>query len=73
MYNDILFFVHFVTEKVDSGPIILQKKVPIEKDETVDTLKAKVQKAEQEVILRAIKLYDEGRLKVENGKVEIVE
>ena len=65
--------LHFVTEDVDKGPIILQKKVDIEEDETVDSLKEKVQKAEQEVIIRAIKLYDEGRLKVENGKVEIVE
>ena len=65
--------LHFIDETVDGGPIILQKKVPIDKDETVDTLKAKVQKAEQEVILEAVKLYDEGRLKVENGKVEIVE
>lgn len=65
--------LHFVDESVDKGPIILQKKVPIEKDETVETLKAKVQKAEQEVIIRAIKLFDEGRLKVERGKVEIVE
>lgn len=65
--------LHFVDESVDKGPIILQKKVPIEKDETVETLKEKVQKAEQEVIIRAIKLFDEGRLKVERGKVEIVE
>ncbi len=48
--------LHFVDESVDKGPIILQKKVPIENDETVETLKAKVQKAEQEIILRAIKL-----------------
>ena len=65
--------LHFVDESVDKGPIILQKKVPIENDETVETLKEKVQKAEQEVIIRAIKLFDEGRLKVERGKVEIVE
>ena len=65
--------LHFVTEDVDKGPIILQKKVDIEENETVETLKAKVQKAEQEVILEAIKLYSEGKLKVERGKVEIVE
>ena len=65
--------LHFIDEIVDKGPIILQKKVEIEKDETVETLKEKVQKAEQEVILRAIKLYTEGRLKVEGNKVEITE
>ncbi|MFH0867700.1 MAG: phosphoribosylglycinamide formyltransferase [Candidatus Woesearchaeota archaeon] len=65
--------LHFVTEDVDKGPIILQKKVPVEENETVETLKEKVQKAEQEIIIKAIKLYDEGRLKIERGKVEIVE
>jgi phosphoribosylglycinamide formyltransferase 1 len=65
--------LHFINEKVDGGPIILQKKVPIEKDETVSKLKEKVQKAEQEVIIRGIRLYDEGRLKVENGEVVISE
>ncbi len=65
--------LHFVTEDVDKGPIILQKKVSIEENETVETLKEKVQKAEQEVILRAIKLYEQGKLEVKNNKVEIVE
>jgi phosphoribosylglycinamide formyltransferase-1 len=65
--------LHFVTEDVDKGPIILQKKVDIEENETVETLKEKVQKAEQEIIIRAIKLYGQRRLKVENNKVEIVE
>ena len=60
--------LHFVTEDVDSGPMILQKKVPVEENETVDSLKEKVQKAEQEIIVKAIKLYSEGRLKVEGKK-----
>lgn len=64
--------LHFVAEDVDSGPIILQKKVAVEKNETIDTLKQKVQKAEQEIILKAIKLYDEGKIKVEGNKVKIL-
>lgn len=63
----------FIDEGVDTGPVIFKKEVDVEQDDTVDTLKAKVQKAEQEIMIRAIKLYDEGKLKVENGKVEIVE
>ncbi len=39
---------HFVTEDVDSGPIILQKKVPIVSGETVETLRAKVQALEKQ-------------------------
>jgi len=65
--------LHFVTEDVDAGPIILQKKVPIAQNETVDSLKEKVQEAEQDIILKAIKLFDEGKIKVESGKVTILE
>ena len=63
--------LHFVDESVDSGPIIMQKEVEISKDETVDSLKAKVQKAEQEVIVKAIDLFEKGKIKVEGKKVII--
>jgi len=64
--------LHFVDEGADTGPIILQKEVEVEKGETKDTLKAKVQKAEQEIIIRAIRLFSEGKIKVEDGKVRIL-
>ena len=63
--------LHFVDEEADTGPIIMQKEVKINKDETVDSLKEKVQKAEQEVIVKAIDLYEKGKIKVENNKVTI--
>ena len=63
--------LHFVDEGADSGPIIMQKQVNIDKNETVDSLKAKVQKAEQEMIVKAIDLYDKGRIRVANNKVII--
>jgi len=63
--------LHFVDEGADTGPIILQKEVPIVAGETPETLKVKVQKAEQAIILEAIKLYNDGRLKVVNQKVII--
>ena len=65
--------LHFVAEDVDAGPIIMQKKVEIDKNETVDSLKEKVQKAEQEVIVKALKLYEAGKVKIEGGKVKISE
>lgn len=65
--------LHFVDESVDGGPIIMQKKVPVDKNETVDSLKEKVQKAEQDIIVKALKLYGQGKIKVENGKVTILE
>ena len=63
--------LHFVDENVDTGPIITQKKVKIQKNETVDSLKSKVQKAEQEIIIKAIGLFEKGKIKVENNKVKI--
>lgn len=47
--------LHYVTEIPDAGPIIKQKKVPIVPGETPDSLKSKVQKAEQEIIVEALK------------------
>lgn len=54
--------LHFVDEGADTGPIILQKEVPVAENETVESLKAKVQAAEQEIILRGIELYRDGKL-----------
>jgi len=48
--------IHFVTEKVDKGPIIIQKKCFVKKKDTVNTLKSRVQKLEGEALIKAIKL-----------------
>jgi phosphoribosylglycinamide formyltransferase-1 len=61
--------LHFVDESVDGGPIIMQKAVGITKGETVDSLKEKVQRAEQETILKAISLFAQEKIKVTDGKV----
>ena len=61
--------LHFVDESVDNGPIIMQKAVEISENETVDSLKEKVQKAEQEIIVNAIDLYSKGKIKIEGRKV----
>lgn len=63
--------LHFVTEDVDAGPIILQKTVEIDENETTDSLKEKVQKAEQEVLVRAVRLFSEGKIRVEGKRVSI--
>ena len=64
--------LHFVDEGADTGPIIMQKEVKIEKNETADSLKEKVQKAEQEIIVKAIDLFEKKKIKVEGKKVKIV-
>ena len=63
--------IHFVDEGADTGPIIMQKKVAVGKNETVDSLKEKVQKAEQEIIIKSIDLFENGKIKVKNNKVVI--
>ncbi len=64
--------LHFVDERLDAGPIILQKAVEVRDDDTVESLKERVQKAEQEIIIEGIKLFMEGRLKVEGNRVIIL-
>ena len=46
--------VHYVTEKVDAGPILLQKKCPIFKTDTAEILKSRVQTLEEEALVQAI-------------------
>ena len=65
--------LHLVTEECDEGPIVAQKAVDIEPGETVESLKGKVQKAEQEIILKGIGLFFENRLRVSGRVVEILE
>ena len=48
--------IHFVTDEVDDGPILIQKKCNIEPDETVYTLKTKVQQLEGTAFIEAIQL-----------------
>src|SRR3989344_4221893 len=54
--------LHEVTEKVDAGKIIMQKKISITKNETAESLKEKVQKLEQECFLEAIKMVTQGKI-----------
>ena len=65
--------LHFIDESVDNGPIIMQKKVKINRDDTADSLKEKVQKAEQEVIVKALELYEQGKISVKGNKVVVLQ
>ena len=61
--------VHFVTEGVDEGPIILQAAVPILDDDTPETLAARILVQEHKIYPRAVQLFAEGRLRVEGRHV----
>lgn len=65
--------VHFVDEKMDHGPIILQAAVQIKKADTLESLEAKIHKVEHTIYPQAIKLFIEGKLKLEGRKVRIIQ
>jgi len=64
--------LHFVDEKMDAGPIIIQKAVEVREDDDEETLKKRVQEAEGEALVEGIRLFEEGRIVVEHGKVRIL-
>ena len=63
--------VHFVDEKIDNGPIVLQGVVEIEEDDNEESLRQKIHHQEHIIYPLAIKLFAEGRLKVKGRKVRI--
>jgi phosphoribosylglycinamide formyltransferase-1 len=63
--------VHFVEEGVDTGPIVLQAAVPVEADDTEDTLAARILVEEHRIYPEAIRLFAEGRLTVQGRKVSV--
>ena len=66
--------LHFVDEGNDTGPIIMQKNVSVVGGgETVDSLMERVQEAEQEVLVKALRLFEQGKIKIEGKWVKILE
>jgi phosphoribosylglycinamide formyltransferase-1 len=63
--------VHFVDEHTDHGPIIIQGAVPVEPDDTEETLRARILAVEHEIYPTAVQLFAEGRLRVEGRRVLI--
>jgi len=63
--------VHFVDEELDHGPVILQSAVEVKEDDTEETLHKRVHEKEYVIYPKAIKLFVEGKLKVEDRKVRI--
>ena len=65
--------VHFVSEECDGGPIVLQKAVEVEQDDTPETLQRRIMEQAEWVILpKAVSLFCQGRLKVEGRTVRIL-
>lgn len=64
--------VHFLDEGVDTGPIIVQAVVPVYGDDTEETLAARILVQEHKTYPMAIRLFFQGKLKVEGRHVKVL-
>jgi len=64
--------IHFATPAVDAGPIIFQEAVEVLPDDTQETLHERIKKVEQRLYPEAIRLFADGRLKIEGSRVHIL-
>jgi phosphoribosylglycinamide formyltransferase 1 len=62
--------VHFVDRELDGGAVIFQEEVAISPDDTVDTLEEKIHKVEHRLYPEAVRLFSEGKLRIEGRKVK---
>ncbi|PKL52672.1 MAG: phosphoribosylglycinamide formyltransferase [Nitrospira bacterium HGW-Nitrospira-1] len=63
--------VHFVDEGMDTGPVIIQAAVPVNDDDTEETLSERILRLEHKIFPEAIKMFSEGRLEIHGRKVRI--
>ena len=64
--------VHFVTAECDAGPIILQKAVEVMEDDTPEALQKRImEQAEWKILPKAVQLFCDDRITVENNKTYI--
>ncbi len=64
--------VHFIDEGVDSGPIIIQRAVPVDEDDDEHTLAARILEQEHKIYPEAVSLFAQGRLKIEGRRVHVL-
>ena len=64
--------VHFANNKYDAGPMVLQKKVLVDKNDTVETLGAKVRQAERQAYPLAIQAYAKGEISFDEPNFKII-
>ncbi len=64
--------VHFVDSEVDHGPIIAQQQVPVLEGDTEQTLSARILGQEHIIYPQAVKLFVEGKLKLEGRRVKVM-
>lgn len=60
--------VHFVTNELDSGPLVIQAVVPVHSDDTVESLAHRIQQQEHIIYPMAISWFAEKRLSCKNNQ-----
>ncbi|WP_448587781.1 phosphoribosylglycinamide formyltransferase [Thermocrinis sp.] len=65
--------VHFVSEELDNGPVIIQACVPLLPEDTEESLSERILKFEHKLLPQAVKWISEGRVKVKDRKVIVEE
>jgi phosphoribosylglycinamide formyltransferase-1 len=65
--------VHFVDEGIDTGPIIVQRVVPVYQDDDEEALSARILKEEHKAYPEAVRLFAEGKLRIEGRRVFILD
>lgn len=63
---------HFMDEKMDHGPIILQAAVKVKEDDNCDSLAKRILEVEHQILPRTIQLFAQKRLKIKDRKVKIL-
>ena len=63
--------VHFVTPQLDHGPIIVQAAVPVQANDSEESLAARVLAQEHRILPQAVRWFLEGRLHVEGERVSV--
>jgi phosphoribosylglycinamide formyltransferase 1 len=64
--------IHFVDEKMDHGPIIMQESIRIKSGDSLESLTERIHKIEHRTYPKAIELLVDGRLKIKGRRVEIL-
>ena len=63
--------VHFVTEALDHGPVVIQASVPVLEGDTPDSLAARVLRQEHVIYPRAVRWFVDNRLSIEGDRVVV--
>ena len=63
--------VHFVTEELDGGPVIVRACIDVSSDDTEESLSARVQTQEHRIYPQAIDWFARGRLELRHGRIQL--